>query len=134
MATIVRGNDITVNQACEPPFSIRFGVENKTVESPRMVMGYTILPPGGRNQRHYFIKCDTAMYIHRGRLRLFFGPEHNQEEVVVDEGDFVHIPKGEIYGLLNLSETETAEFYFALGQDVASVEEAMPVMVDPPWI
>jgi uncharacterized RmlC-like cupin family protein len=55
------------------------------------------------------------MYILKGCLRFFFGPDHLQQEAIVEPGDFVFIPQGEIYGLENLSDTESAELVATYG-------------------
>jgi len=40
---------------------------------------------------------------------MVFGPDHEMEEYVGEAGDFFYYPRGVIHGLINLSETETAE-------------------------
>jgi uncharacterized RmlC-like cupin family protein len=72
------------------------------------------------------------MYILKGRLKMFFGPDHEQEEVVVQAGDYAFVPQGVIHGLMNLSNTESAELVGCTG-GAASWEEAETVFVEPPW-
>jgi uncharacterized RmlC-like cupin family protein len=116
------------------PHSLRatYGIENKTVESPRMTMQHSVIPPGDRNQRHYHINADAGMYIIKGRLRMFFGPAHDSEEVIVEAGDFAFVPAGVIHGLMNLSDTEEAELVATYG-GVGSKEEAGVELVEPRW-
>ena len=137
MAKIIRTKNIVVDEVFEPGLKIERGIHTGTVENPKMVMGHTIIPPGARNQRHYHVKCDAGMYILKGQLRMFFGPDHNQQEVTVEPGDFVFIPQGETHGLLNLSEKEAAEIIFCIGGSSEDLkhykEESQTIKVEPPW-
>ena len=116
----------------EPPLSIGWGIDSSTVERPRLTMSRTVIPPGGRNQRHYHVKCDAGMHILRGSLRYFFGPSHEQIEAIAEAGDFIFIPQGEIHGLMNVSDTEPAEIVTCYG-GAGSKDEAQTVFVEPPW-
>jgi uncharacterized RmlC-like cupin family protein len=133
-AKVVRQNEVDTltSKKREPPLDARSGINTKTVDNPKLEMHHTIIPPGGRNQRHYHITCDAGMYITKGRLKMFFGPEYEQEEVVVEAGDYVFVPQGVIHGLINLSDTEAAELVGCTG-GAASFEEAETVFVEPPW-
>jgi uncharacterized RmlC-like cupin family protein len=132
MATIVRTKDLKDDKAYEPPYSIGYGISKDTVENSSCVMGRTIIPPGARNQRHYHVNCDAAIYTVRGRRRLFVGPSHEMKEYVAEPGDFIYVPKGEIHGSMNLSDTEPCEVIFCyIG--VGSKEEAKTIKVEPPW-
>ena len=116
------------------PKSLRatYGIEDKTVENPKMTMQHSVIPPGDRNQRHYHINCDAGMYIIKGRLKIFLGPDHEMEEAIVEAGDFAFVPAGVIHGLMNLSDTEEAELV-ATYSGVKSKEEAGVVLMEPRW-
>ena len=96
-------------------------------------MGYNMIPPGARNQRHYHVNTAAGQHVVKGRLRMFIGPDHDMKEIDVEEGDFVYVPRGEIHGLMNLSDTEPAELV-ATYCDVGSVEESGTIYVEPPWV
>lgn len=132
MATIIRAKDLKTDSKYEPPFGIAFGINNKTVEDPKMVIGYTVEPPGAHEQRHYHANCDAVNYGIKGCRRLFIGPDHEMQEFIVGPGDFVFVPKGEIHGAMNLSESDTAELVFCY-TGVSSKEEARTIFVEPPW-
>jgi len=132
MAKIIKTKALKEDKTYEPPLAIGFGIDHKTIEDPKMVMGYTFIPPGGRNQRHYHVKNPAGMYIIKGRMRAFIGPDHNKQEFIIEAGDFVYVPQGEIHGIYNLSETEPAELVFCY-PGVSSKEEAQTIFVEPPW-
>jgi uncharacterized RmlC-like cupin family protein len=129
MAKVIRLKDFD-GEIYEPPLRAKRGVTSKTIGSPiKMTMNRVTIPPGGRNKCHYHVKCDAAMHILKGRLKMFFGPPIQQQEAVVEEGDFVFIPQGEIHGLMNLSDAEPAELvscYCGAG----SFEEAQTIFVE----
>ena len=131
MGKVIRGKNIVPDKGMEPSLVIESGIDSKTVPNVTMNMVRTIIPPGARNRRHYHVTTNAANYILKGRLRYSFGPDYEKEEVVVEAGDFVFIPRGEIHGLLNLSNTEAAEMV-ALYDSVGSREASQPIFVEPP--
>ncbi len=135
MAKIIRTRNLPVDETFEPGLKIERGIHSDTVPDPKMAMGHTVIPPGSRNQRHYHVRCDVGMYILKGRLRMFFGPEFKQEVVVTEPGDFVFIPQGEIHALENLSEKEPAELVFCIAGCAEDVrlykQEGHTIKVEP---
>jgi len=129
---IVHAKDIKLTGGMEPPITGQRGIHSSTVESPMLTVGHVFIPPGARNQRHYHINNDAAGYILKGRLKMFFGPDHEMEEYIGEAGDFFYYPRGVIHGLMNLSDTETAEMIACYG-GVSSWEDAGTVFVEPPW-
>ena len=129
---IVYEKDLKRVSSIEPPLTNLRGINSKTVESPMVLVNRTFIPPGAGNQRHYHIKNDAAGYILKGRLKMVFGPDHEMEEYIGEAGDFFYYPRGVIHGLINLSETETAEIITCHG-GMASVEEVEEgtVFVEP---
>lgn len=109
-----------------PPFVVAFGVDDQSVGSKTITMGRSIMPPKGRNQRHYHV-CDTSWYIIKGRLRVFMGKDATEHEARA--GQFVYIPAGVIHGLENMSETEDAELVFTYG-NCPNKEAAKTVFVE----
>jgi quercetin dioxygenase-like cupin family protein len=130
---IIRSKDAEVNKTFEPPIRAGMGILSSTVGEPiKMTMGRAVLPPGGRNQRHYHSKTDAGMYVLKGRFKYFLGPDHEMEEVIAEEGDFVFVPQGEIHGFMNLSDTETAEV-ISTYDEVGTLEESGTIFVEPVW-
>jgi uncharacterized RmlC-like cupin family protein len=131
-AKVVRGEALEWEPGQEPPLRNKRGICSKTVESPNLTMSRVIVPPGGRNQRHYHVNCDAGMHILKGRLRIFIGPDHEMEEVVAEAGDFVFAPAGVIHGFMNLSDSEAAELV-AAKNNVSDVKGQGTLFVEPRW-
>ena len=131
-AKIIRWKDRMPDPNYEPPLKPGRGIWSESVENPNLTLSRVVIPPGARNQRHYHVNCDAGMHILKGRLKLFFGPDHEMEEAIVEEGDFAFVPAGVIHGLMNLSDTEEAVLIASYG-GVGSKEEAGVVLIEPRW-
>jgi uncharacterized RmlC-like cupin family protein len=132
MAKIIRAEKAPIIENYEPPLDIHRGIYLKTVGNTKLTMSHVFIPPSGRNQRHYHVKCDAYHYIYKGRIRCFVGPDHEMEALDAKAGDFVFVPQGVIHGLMNLSDTETAEIVAGYG-GVGGSNEAETIKVEPPW-
>ena len=130
---VIRAKDVFIDKKFEPPVEPLMGINSKTVGYPiKMTMAKSIVPPGGRNQRHYHVATDAGMYVLKGRFKFFLGPDHEMKEVIGEEGDFVFVPRGEIHGFMNLSQTEPAAV-IATYDDVGMLEESQTIFVEPVW-
>lgn len=129
MATIIKRKDLADDKVYEPPHVIGFGVNSETVKNPRMTIGHAVMPPNGRSQRHYHTNCNAGGYVIRGKERVFIGPDDNIKEVIMEAGDFYFLPKGEIHGGINISDTEPVEVIFVY-EGAANKEEAGTVFVE----
>lgn len=132
MIKVIRPPETKKDKRYQPPLTVGWGIDKKTVPGVKNTMAKSIVPPGGRNQRHFHISTDALWYILKGRLKIFYGPDHELKEAVIEAGDFVYIPHGEIHGLINLSNEETAELIAVYG-GVGSKEEAQIVYIEKPW-
>jgi uncharacterized RmlC-like cupin family protein len=132
MATVVKKKNLTADLEYEPPLNIGFGINTETIADTVLTMGHTIIPPGGRNQRHYHRNTAAGMYIMKGRLRIFVGPDIDMKEMDVEAGDFVFSQRAEIHGLQNLSDTESAELIFTY-PNARNKQEAGTVYIEKPW-
>jgi quercetin dioxygenase-like cupin family protein len=108
-AVLVRCKDKITDTEHEPPFQVGRGICSETVEKSSMIMSHVVIPPGGRNRRQYHVNCDSGIHVLKGRLVVSLGSNIDLQEGIVEEGDFVFIPKGTIHGLKNYSDTEQAE-------------------------
>jgi uncharacterized RmlC-like cupin family protein len=130
---LIRPNDVKINLNYEPPLVPGEGISSEVVGMPiKMTMAHVVVPPGGRNQRHYHVQTDAGMHILKGRLKMFLGPDPEMEEVIAEVGDFVFVPRGEIHGLINLSNTESAELV-ATYNSVGTTQEAQTIFIEPVW-
>lgn len=135
-ATLIRSKDLEVEKtdrslyASGTPASYIRGISTKTVENPQMTMNIITLPPGQRTRRHYHTKGgDIVVYILKGRMRFFLGPDDDIEEFVAEAGDFVYTPQGTTHSYLNVSETEPCE-YISICTGIGSKKEAEQVWLE----
>lgn len=130
-ARIINTEEIDKDTQYEPPLIIAWGIDESTTGTETITMGRTIIPPGGRNQRHYHANCDAAFFVRKGTIKVFLGKE--KKEYIVPENHIVYSPKGEIHGLLNMSDTDTAELIFTYG-NCPSKKAAGTVYLEDPWV
>jgi quercetin dioxygenase-like cupin family protein len=128
MVTVIKHSDMKVDLVYEPPMKVGFGVDSRSVENANMVMGYTIAPKGKKNQRHYHVNTSSCIYIVKGKIQAIIGPDHEKKELILEPGDFMFIPKGEIHGGLNLEDSELVFCY----PEVSSKEAAKTIYIEPP--
>jgi len=113
------------------------GIEAGTIENidPPFTMSHAFKPPGPhtgvRGRAHYHMNCARALYVLRGHMRVFFGPEHHQQVFEVEPGDYIYCPRGEIHSELNLEPDEPIE-WISLYVGVTSREASGRIWIDPP--
>jgi uncharacterized RmlC-like cupin family protein len=129
MGKVVKRKDLEKDSVYEPGLTVSDGINNKNVEGARLLMGYSFVPPGGRNQRHYHTNTDAAGYVLKGHVRMILGPDDDMHEVDAETGDFFYYPRGEIHGLINLSQTEPVEL-IATYNGVGCKEDAGTIFVE----
>ena len=129
MATLIKKNMQRIRQA-KSTLTSRVGIDKNTVENPELAMAHVTIAPGGGSARDYHIDCAQCIYIIKGRLRWFIGP--HSEEIDMEAGDFLYIPRGEIHGNKNLSDTETVE-EITCHVGVSSFEDEPTVPVEHLW-
>ena len=128
MVTVIKNKKLRVDVDYEPPMKVGFGIDSANVENANMVMGYTTGSAGGRNQRHYHVNTSSGIYVIKGRIQAILGPDHAKQELILEPGDFMFIPRGEIHGGLNLEDIALIFCY----PNVSSKEEAGTIYIDPP--
>jgi len=114
-AVLVRSKDKIINSDYEPSFQVGMGICSETVEKSNMIMSNIVIAPGGRNRRQYHVNCDSGVHVLKGRLKVSLGSNIDLKEDIVEEGDFIFIPKGIIHGLMNCSDIEQAEIIYCQG-------------------
>ncbi len=132
-AKLVKGKELKYEIGQEPPLTLQRGISSKTAGNPHLKMARTHIPPGARNQRHYHVNCDAGMFVLKGRVKMFVGPDYEMKEVIAEEGDFFFVPAGAIHGLMNLSNTEPAEL-IAAKNNVSEDKEEGTIFVEPSWV
>ncbi len=130
MAVVVDSNNVRKDLQYEPPLVIAWGVDEHTAGSKTITMGRTIIPPAGRNQRHYHA-CDATFYMAKGSITVWVGEE--KAEHVLTQGQFCFVPAGEIHGIMNRSDRDTAELIFTYG-NCPSRDAAKTIYVEKAWV
>lgn len=131
-AKVIAAEDVALEKTYESPLTAKRGISSDTVEHPMMTITHYSLPPGARCRRKFHVNCDTGMHLLKGRIKMVFGPSHKMEEYIIEPGDFVFTPKGEIYGVSNCSDQEPAE-WVTNKAIVGNVNDEGTVLVEPPW-
>jgi uncharacterized RmlC-like cupin family protein len=111
----------------ERGLAVEIGVNETVCRSKRVCLGRTIIPPHTANERHVHANAEAAMYIIRGTMTLFLGPEAKM--VDCRPGTFVYAPEGVVHGVANRSRTEEVELVFSYG-GVPSKEAARIIFID----
>jgi len=120
-------SDFVTDTEYEKRLNISFGINDKVCRSKRVCMGRTIIPPNTCNERHVHLNAEAAMYIVKGPMIAFLGPE--AKKVVCPTGTFLYAPEGLIHGVANPSKTKEVELVFSYG-GVPSKEAAQIVFID----
>ncbi len=120
-------SEVVTDTEYEKGLAIHFGINQQVCGSKRIAMGRTIIPRHTANERHVHMNAEAAMFIIRGTMTLFLGPE--AKIVKCPPGTFVFAPEGVIHGVANASRTEEVELIFAYG-GVPSKEAAQIVFID----
>ena len=120
-------SEVVTDTEYEKGLAINFGINQQVCGSKRIAMGRTIIPPHTANERHVHLDAEAAMFIIRGTMTLFLGPEANITKC--PSGTFVYAPEGVIHGVANASRTDEVELVFAYG-GVPSKEAARIVFID----
>ena len=98
----------------EVPRGVLGGAEisQATAGAQNIYMGVFRVPPGAQSRPHYHERCESAVYMLSGRLRVRWG-DHLEHEFELEAGDLVYVPPRETHVLENLSDSEAAEYVVA---------------------
>ena len=137
-AGVIKGKGIKTSTTWTEGMVIHeHGIEASTVENidPPFTMSHAVKTPGPhtaiRTRAHYHLNNARALYILKGHMRVFFGPEGKEQVFDVEPGDYIYCPKGEIHSEVNLDPTETVEWVTTY-VGVRSREESERVFTEPP--
>ncbi|MBV8941733.1 MAG: cupin domain-containing protein [Solirubrobacterales bacterium] len=87
-------------------------ISQTTAGARNIYMGVFRVPPRSQSRPHYHERCESAVYMIAGSLRVRWG-EQLESELGLEPGDLVYVPPRETHVLENLSETEPAEYVVA---------------------
>jgi uncharacterized RmlC-like cupin family protein len=82
-----------------------YGISANTTGAKGISMNLVIIPPGRIAEPHFHPTHETAIYILKGRVEVFYGQGLKQCQVC-ETGDFVFTPPGVPHQPRNLSAIE----------------------------
>ncbi|MGL5923353.1 cupin domain-containing protein [Chroococcidiopsis sp.] len=103
------------------------GISASTTGAKRISMQLVIIPPGAIAEPHFHPEHETAIYLLKGRVEVFYG-QGLQHCKVCETGDFVFTPPGVPHQPRNLSATEPV-YVLAARNDPDEQEKV--VLYDP---
>lgn len=76
---------------------VQFLIDRKTAGSDKLLVGYTVLPPGSRHDKHRHPNADEFLVILKGQGYVYTdGPDEAS-----GEGDVIFTPRGHWHGFNN---------------------------------
>lgn len=81
---------------------VQFLIDEKTCDSKRTVVGWTVLPPGAAHERHAHPNVDEFWIVLKGKGVMY--TDEGEEES--SEGDYVFTPAGYMHGFKNTSDED----------------------------
>jgi uncharacterized RmlC-like cupin family protein len=87
-------------------------ISQTTADAANIYMGVFRVPPGAQSRPHYHERCESAVYMLSGRLRVRWG-DHLENQIELEPHDLVYVPPRETHVLENLSDSEAAEYVAA---------------------
>ena len=87
-------------------------ISQATTGATNIYMGVFRVPAGAQSRPHYHDSCESAVYMLSGRLEVKWG-DHLEQTFTLEAGDMVYVPPRETHVLLNLSDSEPAEYVVA---------------------
>jgi uncharacterized RmlC-like cupin family protein len=98
----------------EVPRGVLGGAEisQATAGAHNIYMGVFRVPASAQSRPHYHERCESAVYMLGGHLRVRWG-DRLENELELEPGDLVYVPPRETHVLENLSDSEAAEYVVA---------------------
>ena len=87
------------------------GVGKETCESKGLWVGFVSSPPGPSGPHHHG-DAESAIYVLKGNIRMYFGDNLDQF-VDASDGDFLYVPPNTVHIEENVSENEMVELIVA---------------------
>lgn len=81
---------------------VQFLIDKKTANSDHLVLGWTVLPPGARHERHRHFHADEFLLVIKGNGEIYTD-EGNEPS---GAGDVVFTRRGHWHGFNNTSDEE----------------------------
>ena len=107
------------------------GVNRESTGTDTITMGCAIIPPAGRSGLHFHKNCDTAIYLVKGPINIYYKEGEEIRSREVPPGRFVYFPGGCVHGEESPDDPEVAELIFAYG-GMPNEEAAGATFLDDP--
>ena len=101
----VRPEALSGATAQTPGLARAEAISGRTVGAQHLWMGKAVAPAGQVSGVHHHAAGETAIYVLRGRVTLFFG-EGLRERLEVQAGDYLFVPAWAIHAEGNLSDAD----------------------------
>jgi uncharacterized RmlC-like cupin family protein len=87
-------------------------ISQTTTPATNIFMGRFRVPPGAQSRPHYHANCESALYMLSGSIEIQWG-DHLEERLTVEPGDMLYVPPRQTHIVVNLSQSEPAEYVVA---------------------
>ncbi len=87
-------------------------ISQATTGATNIYMGVFRVPAGARSRPHYHDNCESALYMLSGSIEIRWG-DHLEQRLVVEPHDMLYVPPRVTHIVVNLSESEPAEYVVA---------------------
>ena len=122
----VKLEDLEADHLFGPLWSVHYGICDDTINGDApYVLGMMSTDSNTSLQLHYHANCNLALYNLKGNVTLLLGP--NLEEDEWNAGEWLYVPKGEIYGIKETGGPYSAYFCYV---DIGDKEEAGTVLLE----
>jgi uncharacterized RmlC-like cupin family protein len=131
MSTSVSGKEIKVFSGTQPASTTtqtrgmerRPGVDRNTAGASKIWLGHTICTPNTMGPPHHHGEAETAAYVLKGRVRVYFG-DGFEEYLEAGPGEFIFVP-AHVHHIEGNPYDEPAEVILSRGPDniVVNLEE-----------
>ena len=76
---------------------VRFLIDQKTADSDKLLVGWTVLPPGARHDKHRHPNCDEFFVVIQGSGHIYTDTGREPS----GKGDVIFTPRGHWHGFDN---------------------------------
>jgi quercetin dioxygenase-like cupin family protein len=83
---------------------VQFLLDQKSTGNDKLVVGWTVLKPGAKHDRHLHRNCDEFFIVVKGRGMSYTADGKGDE--ASGEGDVVYSPRGAWHGFNNTSDED----------------------------
>lgn len=90
---------------------VRFLVDEQSAGVSHFTLGWTVLKPGARHERHRHHHCDEFFVVLQGKGEIYTA----EGREAAAAGDVVYIPRGEWHGFVNTGEEDAVLIWGWIG-------------------